>query len=469
MLMEGVPNKAATLNQGTVGDNQGPLFYALRQMKRMPDDAIGPISSEDELSPVERKKLTVVKYLMENGANLEQPTLRNHWTPFMYAVKTRQHLIVQYFIEYIKENNSPEQANEILYNLINVNRLKKNKFNSVHLAVKQNDLPMLKMLLKNGGNLNEKTVSGYTPFILACHYGHSDIIQFLLNLYEQFESNKNKIFSVYYSKGQPENVLTEGENIEESINSLYNDPNLMKKLYCDGEGTEDLQIVENKYLFNINQKTDSGNTALHQAVQQQHMMVIRLLLSNKKVNANEPNNMNVTPFGLAKQFHLIEIIKEFQFVHEEKIVESTSKIINENGEEPAIDRLDGDALERLKQLMMPEDENSDDDIENEQIVREFVQARNYELNNDEINYGKRPTNNGQAAVAAIESNSNNDSREVTMNGDGGLLDYSSNVTKNLSIMDHLTDNNNGTIDQAELADEDFEEPLQPQLPPVQAG
>lgn len=72
-------NAAGGLNQGTVGDNQGPIFYAIRQLR----DATPEARTEADLTEEERTKFALVRYLVENGASLGQRTVRNHWTPFM--------------------------------------------------------------------------------------------------------------------------------------------------------------------------------------------------------------------------------------------------------------------------------------------------------------------------------------------------------------------------------------------------
>lgn len=72
-------NAAGALNQGTVGDNQGPIFYAIRQLR----DATPEARTEADLTEEERAKFALVRYLVENGASLGQRTVRNHWTPFM--------------------------------------------------------------------------------------------------------------------------------------------------------------------------------------------------------------------------------------------------------------------------------------------------------------------------------------------------------------------------------------------------
>lgn len=465
------PSAAANaLNQGTVGDNQGPIFYAIRQLRDC------QAATEADLTDEERNKFNLIRFLVENGANLSQKTVRNHWTPFMYAVKLRLRFVVQYFIDYVWTHNSREVANEQLFSLINSHKLKRNKFNSVHLAIRNDDLEMLKLLLRNGGNLNEKTVSGYTPFILACHYGHEDIIQLLLRLYEEFELKKEQILTVHYDRaGQEQSpTISDGDSeSEEAGDFLYRDRFLLDKLYlADEEAAQglhpDARIIEKRYLFNINQKTDAGNTALHQAVQQNHLMIIKLLLSNNKFDANEANAMNVTPLELAQRFHLIEIVKEFQFVLEEKIVDTKTRMGGEEGE------ADVD-LKALRQ--MPEDEeNLGDDIENEDVEHEIVKMKRYEKTNAEINFapdGAEEEEEGGEVVAAGASGSANGGKdELQDQMDAG------NMTNNLSIMDHLetttttttatNDANNETHYQDEDIDVDFQ-PESERPPPVQGG
>lgn len=447
------------LNQGTVGDNQGPIFYAIRQLRDC------QASAETQLTDEERNKFNLVRFLVENGANLSQKTVRNHWTPFMYAVKLRLHFVVQYLIDYVWTHNSKEVANKQLFELINSHKLKRNKFNSVHLAIKNNDLEMLKILLRNGGNLNEKTVSGYTPFILACHYGHEDLIQFLLRLYEEFEMKKEQILTVHYDRCEGKSAASDGEaegdESDEAGDFLYKDRFLMDKLYVE-EGAADGQalnpddrIIEKRYLFNINQKTDAGNTALHQAVQQNHLMIIKLLLSNNKFDVNEPNKMNVTPLELAQRFHLIEIIKEFQFVLEETIVDTKTKSGDENEEED---------LAALRQ--MPEDEHLGDDIENEDVEHEIVKMKRYEKNNAEINFGQEEEDGAADLEVVVEAGGKTALDDMQDQMDAG------NMTNNLSIMEQLEVTTMTDVNESHNRDEDIDVDFQPESerpPPVQGG
>lgn len=376
----------------------------------------------------------------------------------------RLHFVVQYLIDHVWTTNTRKEANEQLFALINTQKLKRTKFNSVHLAIKNNDLEMLKILLRNGGNLNEKTVSGYTPFILACHYGHEEIIQFLLHLYEQFEMNKEQILTVHYDRRERQRAedggaMSSDEEGDSAGDFLYRDRFLLDKLYVEGAAAEahlnpDDRIIEKRYLFNINQKTDAGNTALHQAVQQNHLMIIKLLLSNNKFDAKEANKMEVTPLELAQRFHLIEVIKEFQFVLEEKIVDTKTK-------------REGDEEEDLNALrQMPEDENLGDDIENEDVEHEIVKMKRYEKNNAEINFGQEEEEEDQ--TGKVEVDEEEEHREFFQD----QMD-ATNFTNNLSIMEHLN-NNNSTLQQNEShdIDEDIDVDFQPESerpPPVQGG
>lgn len=376
----------------------------------------------------------------------------------------RLHFVVQYLIDHVWTTNTRKEANEQLFALINTQKLKRTKFNSVHLAIKNNDLEMLKILLRNGGNLNEKTVSGYTPFILACHYGHEEIIQFLLHLYEQFEMNKEQILTVHYDRrerqrAEDSGAMSSDEEGDSVGDFLYRDRFLLDKLYVEGAAAEahlnpDDRIIEKRYLFNINQKTDAGNTALHQAVQQNHLMIIKLLLSNNKFDAKEANKMEVTPLELAQRFHLIEVIKEFQFVLEEKIVDTKTKREGEEEED----------LNALRQ--MPEDENLGDDIENEDVEHEIVKMKRYEKNNAEINFGQEEEEEDQ--TGKVEVDEEEEHREFFQD----QMD-ATNFTNNLSIMEHLN-NNNSTLQQNEShdIDEDIDVDFQPESerpPPVQGG
>jgi len=54
-------------------------------------------------------------------------------------------------------------------------------FAPLHIAAKHGHLPMTKLLLERGGNVDVKGRNELTPLHVATHYGHGEVAQHLLD------------------------------------------------------------------------------------------------------------------------------------------------------------------------------------------------------------------------------------------------------------------------------------------------
>jgi len=90
---------------------------------------------------------------------------RNHFTPLMLAIKNENIKIIKYLIEYGA----------------NINKRNKNGYTPLIVAIKKkknNDI--VKYLIDNGADVNQRTVNGDSPLMEACKKRNKPVIKYLI-------------------------------------------------------------------------------------------------------------------------------------------------------------------------------------------------------------------------------------------------------------------------------------------------
>jgi len=144
------------------------------------------------------------------------------------------------------------------------------------LSCKNGYLELVKLLIKNGTNINEKDDYMSTALINASRFGHLKIVKFLVGI---------------------------GANINEK--DYYNCTTL---LYACKYGYLKIVQLLIKIGANINQKNNNGTTELIYASEYGHLEIVKLLV---KIGAdiNQRDNFGIDALQHAKQKNWIEIIK----------------------------------------------------------------------------------------------------------------------------------------------------------------
>ncbi len=99
-------------------------------------------------------QLKIVKYLIENGAKVDEKD-PDGWTPLPLAAGNGHLEIVKYLIE----------------NGADVNAVEKDKWTALHLATKNGHLKMVKHLIEKGIEINSTNGNGSTALHMAAQYG----------------------------------------------------------------------------------------------------------------------------------------------------------------------------------------------------------------------------------------------------------------------------------------------------------
>lgn len=126
--------------------------------------------------------IDVVKYLVKKGANIDKPNQVGQ-SPLTIAAAMKQIETVKYLIEHGA----------------NVHHKGHNGDMPLHVAVESGSGDVTKILVEAGAK-NIANDVGYTPAILACCYGHHDILEFLDSKFELDCNEKYNCYCLLFSK-----------------------------------------------------------------------------------------------------------------------------------------------------------------------------------------------------------------------------------------------------------------------------
>jgi ankyrin repeat protein len=221
--------------------------------------------------------------------------------------------------------------------------LKKDHLGAI-IAVKSENIQVLKELVRLGANLNVHDNERMTPLAHACKLGDSAKVKALLHSttisvnapvagypnilhYAVMHSTAGVIKILLEDTRVTRNTLSHGKTVLhhaiESRDSSIADILLQAAVPVNQKtsaGFTELHIAVIKKkspvvsllvsnpLVDVNAKDNVGNTALHYAVIHREVDIVRELLDGRRVNVNIKNNKGQTPISLAKESKNADII-----------------------------------------------------------------------------------------------------------------------------------------------------------------
>jgi ankyrin repeat protein len=203
----------------------------------------------------------VVKYIMKHGgSNKEVTNLVNtalHVASMGGHCEIVQHLLDKY----------PQQ--------FNVNMKNSNGQTPLHLAVWAGHDPLTSLLVtKYQSSLTHTNAKGNTPLLMACLRGHVNVAKTLISLGSQFNE----------------------------INRNGNTPILLAAYGGHNDVIQWLLQPETNSGLTINDRSNSGNSAILHASSQALLHTVQFLLEHCGANINDANNSGRTVFELASSF-----------------------------------------------------------------------------------------------------------------------------------------------------------------------
>jgi ankyrin repeat protein len=205
-------------------------------------------------------------------------------------------------------------------------------------------IDILKLLLRNGGDLNKKNVTGKTPLDCALENGQDAIVDHL----HKIDKANIELIEVVSSKDSPDtkaeaikNLLYLGADPNTRLTEHNKNPILQ---YCVYEGNLNLEAARHllKEGAKVNDEDATGDTALHVLAQamdpdsKTKIDILKLLLENGG-DLNKENNAGKTPLECALEnkqkeiFHeIIKYAKEHNIKFSNRVNRAIEKEVNDD-------------------------------------------------------------------------------------------------------------------------------------------
>ena len=226
------------------------------------------------------KSLSVVKWLIDNGANVNKPDEYDD-TPLIIACESGNKQVVEILLEADADvNNALTDSNPLL------------------IVCKSGRSDIVKILLEAGADANVVR-NGNTPLSIACLYNRTDVVRLLLDygadvnetIYKGEDISILEYACSYSNKETVELLLKHDTNIsDDKLSSLL--------VVACKEGNLDVVKVLLDQGAKVNQTDNRGRLPLLMACKENNLNVVRLLLE-RGANANIADSRGNSPLSIA--------------------------------------------------------------------------------------------------------------------------------------------------------------------------
>ncbi len=245
----------------------------------------------------------------------------------------------------IKDNNFTKVKNLITEENINDMYLQNTP---LMYAIKHHvtgKLSIIRYLIKQGADINQKSKYGFTALMFAVIYGQEDIVEFLIKkgaLIEDTDNSKRTALQMAFERKYLNIVhylLKKGADIKPVKNDIQNDMwnrcdtdediNIWTRMLFVGCNYGDLEMLEEllpQKECHINQYTEYGETALLIATYRGYTEVVELLLKyGADVHAQDSNTKRRTPFLVASRMGHFELVLLLSYASDIHALDDTGK------------------------------------------------------------------------------------------------------------------------------------------------
>ncbi|KAK8562320.1 hypothetical protein V6N13_019670 [Hibiscus sabdariffa] len=204
------------------------------------------------------------------------------------------------------------------YDLVNAGIKARNGFDSLHIAAKQGDLDILKVLLAVHPELAMTVdLSNTTALHTAATQGHIEIVKFLLEA-------GSSLATIARSNGKtPLHSAARNGHLDVVKALLASEPGIVQRTDKKGQTAlhmavkgQNLEVVEELIGVNpslmINMVDTKGNTCLHIATRKGRVQIIKLLLGYKETDTTAVNRSGETAFDTAEKTGHLQIASMLQ-------------------------------------------------------------------------------------------------------------------------------------------------------------
>ncbi|MDF2966144.1 MAG: hypothetical protein K0Q51_1532 [Rickettsiaceae bacterium] len=268
---------------------------------------------------IENKDFNTIVKLLEEDINLDIPF--RDYTP-IHIVETELSRKDKFYNTWLK---IIERLTELECDL--------NTYDShgkalIHYAAENNNLPLLKLLISKGVNIDSKDKNGYTALDWSLKYGiNQKIYKYLVQ-----NSNDSLLSKLIASiKAKDNNTIykiikwIKEDNGKEALNDCSKDGELAFNVVCH---TGDFRLIKDliKEGFNPECLDANGNTSLHALCDPEYikdniksrLKSIKHLIKQYSLSCNQENNYGETPLSLAESMECTRVIGVLNSVTEEQ-------------------------------------------------------------------------------------------------------------------------------------------------------
>ena len=247
---------------------------------------------------------------LHHGFVFYQPSIPN--TINQFCVQTQSGLTVLH--EAVLANSYSVVRLLLRAFLVDINAHDDQGNTSLHYAIQNNDLEMIKILLSEGADINRINTLGYTPLHLAVQLQNVEVAEYLLDEDEHQSANPNvraldgrTPLDISCERGLLDivRVLAPVTRLQSLGNETF--ATILHRMFVL-PGIDYSQLLQTLHesnahqLFNPNTQDFSGNTPLHIALEMGLDEVSELFIRLFRPNLNIQNNEGQTPLHVALRF-----------------------------------------------------------------------------------------------------------------------------------------------------------------------
>ncbi len=231
--------------------------------------------------------VAILKLLMEHGLDIMKGVNEEQYNPLIGAAERGQTEMVEFLI-----------SKGVPVNLQTESR------SALHEASYYGHLGVVKVLIKNGADVNRKDFASVTPIDYAAYRDYKDVVKYLVE-----NGAYETLFSAVVTENLPkiEQLIEKGQNINVKIRFGDETP-LHLAVEVNSIGAARFLISKKA---EINAKDLGGDTPLHFAARENRPQIAKILIENG-ADPNIKNKLGKTAYDIAQNQNEFEITYLFK-------------------------------------------------------------------------------------------------------------------------------------------------------------
>lgn len=209
-------------------------------------------------------------------------------------------------LKILLEKGSDKKANYVRY--IMKQESGSSQFSALHAAAQSGHLDVVKLILSNGAFINAKNSTHRIPLHMAASRGHPKVVKYFIQNGGALNAKDINGLTPLHCAAKSKSIECVKVLLENGADGMNLDHFGQTFLHNAAKGSPDvLEYIINLGIFDINIKSNRGNTPFHLAVQ--HSIATTEILLRFGADVSNRNNNGETPLHLAISHGYENIIK----------------------------------------------------------------------------------------------------------------------------------------------------------------